>query len=125
MLEDPSTRSERMNHQRNASKVESAVLSALDPTSTTVYYLANGGIILLLITLAVLYAVLQNGHLLVMMLLALGLLGSVNYVWLHRVNPEDDIADEKGQKNSFIPGTGSLKSQKSTPRKRAKKRRKE
>lgn len=114
-----------MNHQRNASKIENAVLSALDPTSTTVYYLANGGIILLLITLTVLYVVLQNGHLLVMMLLALGLLGSVNFVWLNRVDPELEDVDGKGPNSTLTPGSGGIKSQTTTPRKRTKKKRKE
>lgn len=84
-----------MNHQSQPSQVENIIMSALDPKSTMVYYLANCSIILLILTFLILYFILQSYHLLIMMLLALGLLGSVNYVWMHRIDPDEEESDKK------------------------------
>eukprot|EP01084_Bolivina_argentea_P209461 356789_1 len=100
-----------MNHQRQPSVIENAILSAIDPKSTAVYYLANAGIIVLIIALIALYLILESGHLLVMMFLALGLLGSVNFVWMNRGDPDED--------------TKNTKQQTARKRKRTKKKRKE
>lgn len=115
-----------MNHQSRPSKVESAMLGVLDPRSTSVYYLANGGIIILMIVLLWLYFVLQSYHLLIMEFLALGLLGSVNFVWMNRENP-DEMDKENDKSNTKTSGLiGNEASNKSgappTPRRRKKKR---
>mmetsp|Transcript_37442 Transcript_37442/g.59967 ORF Transcript_37442/g.59967 Transcript_37442/m.59967 type:complete len:118 (-) Transcript_37442:209-562(-) len=115
-----------MEHQQQPSKVESVILSALDPKSTAVYYLANVSIIALIITLIVLYFVLQSYHLLVMCVLALGLLGSVNFVWMHRVDP-DQADTSKEENDNDAKATDSMQSRNATqsvasPRRKKKKR---
>mmetsp|Transcript_28381 Transcript_28381/g.25067 ORF Transcript_28381/g.25067 Transcript_28381/m.25067 type:complete len:116 (+) Transcript_28381:99-446(+) len=113
-----------MNHQSRPSRVENVILSALDPRSTTVYYMANGGIIILMITLLVLYFIVQSYHFLIMELLALGLLLSVNFVWMNRVDPDQqDKEDAKSKaKPSGLIGNDTSTGAPTTPRRRKKKR---
>ena len=99
------------------------MLGVLDPRSTSVYYLANGGIIVLMIVLLILYFILQSYHFLIMELLALGLLGSVNFVWMNREDPEKIDKENKKLDTNSSSTLGVLgASGAPTPRKRKKKR---
>ena len=73
--------------RQQRTRIERLVLSSLDPNSVAVYYFANIAIVVLICTLLWLYLMIGNYHLIIMMLLALGLLGSINYVWKHRTVP--------------------------------------
>ena len=94
------------------SKVENVILSALDPNSTTVYYLANGGLILLIAMLIILYFLLQSYHFIIMGFLALGLLLSVNYVWMNREDTSEAEKANKGKDTKKSSVTSSARKRK-------------
>ena len=114
-----------MNHQSQPSRVENIIMSALNPKSTMVYYMANGAIIVLILTLIILYFILESYHLLIMMFLAIGLLASVNYVWMNRIDPDQEESDNDKKTKGGEIGTEPKENTKATTPRRRKKKRKE
>jgi hypothetical protein len=89
-------------------RIENALAAFLDPNSEGVYFLANIACGVVLLVLLVLYLISPSIHFLIMGFLALGLLGSVNYVWTFRNRALAEMNEKHGDGTSSGSSTDDV-----------------